>query len=228
MEMPGLYFHETLDPVRVPGAHTRYLSELGEIVGTIGNAEGSAGAECIAAWVPIFLNGNWPRIVTFWEMPGGWDGFANHFEERRELFHGPLERWYGERSGGFDRILVGSEATPSRRQLMQSRQRAPVVLQQIVELRSGGADAYLALLAEASEPINASCGFSLLGSYATAFRHGTEVMLLWAFPDIRTLARLERQPEQFPAYASWREMSRSHELSHRGDIMRPTEWSPLR
>jgi hypothetical protein len=115
-----------------------------------------------------------------------------------------------------------------RRPVESARQRAPVVLQQIVELRSGGADAYLALLAEASEPINASCGFSLLGSYATAFRHGTEVMLLWAFPDIRTLARLERQPEQFPAYASWREMSRSHELSHRGDIMRPTEWSPLR
>ncbi|VIO71552.1 hypothetical protein CI1B_37360 [Bradyrhizobium ivorense] len=226
--MAGIYFHETLDPVRTPGAHTRYLAELGEIVSTTGNAEGSAGAECIAAWVPVFLNGDWPRMVTFWEMPGGWDGFADHFEQRKELFHGPLERWYGERSGGFDRVLVGSPFTPSRAQLLAADQRAAVVLQEIIDLKSGGAEDYLALLAEMKEEIDGTCRFSLLGSYETAFRHGSEVMLLWAFPDMRTLARLQAQPAEFTAFLRWQQQARRHELGHRALIMRPTDWSPLR
>lgn len=226
--MPGLFFHETLDPVRAPGAHTRYLSELGEIVSTIGNAEGSAGAECIAAWVPIFLNGDWPQIVTFWEMPGGWSGFADHFERHKELFHGPLERWYGERSGGFDRILAGTPFTPGRQQLLTAGRRAPVVLQQIVNVRSGGAEAYLDLLSQVWEEIDATCGFSLLGGYETAFRHGTEVVLLWGFPDMRTLVRLQEQPKTFPAYFAWQQHARDQEAGHSALILRPTDWSPLR
>src|SRR5207248_11476911 len=98
-----------------------------------------------------------------------------------------LERWYGERSGGFDRILAGTSFTPGRQQLLTAGRRAPVVLQQIVDLRSGGAEAYLDLLSQVWEEIDATCGFSLLGGYETAFRHGTEVMLLWAFPDMCTL-----------------------------------------
>jgi hypothetical protein len=226
--MPNLYFHETLDPVRAPGAHTRYLEELGNIVTTIGNAEGSAGAECVAAWVPIFLNGDWPRIVTFWEMPGGWDGFAGHFEQRKELFHGPLERWYGERSGGFDRILVGSSFTPSRDQLLRAGRRAPVVLQEIVDVRCGGAEAYLESLAQLAPTLDANSGLDLIGGYQTAFRAGTEVMLLWACADIRTLARLQAEPDAFPVYAAWRKTAESRELGYRALIMRPTDWSPLR
>lgn len=226
--MARLYFHETLDPVRAPGAHTRYLDELGEVVRSIGNAEGSAGAECIAAWVPIFLTGEWPRIVTFWEMPGGWDGFANHFDHYQELFHGPLERWYGERSGGFDRVLVGTAFTPGREEMMARKRRAPVVLQQLIGLRTGTADAYLALLAQARTTIDANCDFTLLGAYQTAFRHGTEVMVLWAFPDVRTLAQLEARPDEFPAYSDWLKTSRELEVTHNALVMRPTVWSPLR
>jgi NIPSNAP protein len=226
--MGQLYLHETLDPVRAPGAHTRYLDQLGEVVRTMGNAPGSAGGECIAAWAPVFLTGDWPRIVTFWEMPGGWDGFGRHFDGHNDLFHQPLERWYGERSGGFDRVLEGTEFTPSREQLAATGRRAPVVLQQIVTLRPGGADNYLAQLGDAKAGIDASCSFSLLGAFKTAFRNGSEIMVLWAFPDMTTLARSEHRAADFPAYAAWIERSRAQEITHTGLVLRPTSWSLLK
>src|SRR5438874_7745265 len=127
--MMQIYFHETLDPVRRPGAHTRYLSELGKIVRSQGNAEGSAGGQLIAMWAPIFLTAQWPQLVSLWQAPAGWEGFADHFDNNPELFHKPLERWYGERSGGFDRLLIGTEYTPTRDTLLAEQRRAPVVLQ---------------------------------------------------------------------------------------------------
>lgn len=142
--MGHLHFYEALDPVRAAGAQTRYLDELGELVRTRGNAEGSAGGECIAAWVPVFLTGYWPCIVTFWEMPGGWGGF------------------------------------------------------------------------------------SLLGGFRTAFRNGTEVVLLLAFPNMAPLVRAEERPADFPAYSGWLLQSRKHEPNHTGLVLRPTSWPPLK
>lgn len=226
--MGHLYLHETLDPVRAPGAHTRYLDELGAVVDAMGNAEGSAGGECIAAWVPVFLTGDWPRIVTFWEMPGGWDGFGRHFDRNSDLFHQPLERWYGERSGGFDRVLEGTDYTPGRAEMAESGRRAPVVLQQIVTLRAGGASAYLDRLGDAKTAIDTTGIFSLLGGFRTAFRNDTEAVVMWAFPDMATLVRVERRPADVPAYARWIAQSHDHERSHTGLVLRPTDWSLLR
>jgi hypothetical protein len=226
--MGELYLHETLDPVRAPGTHTRYLDQLGEVVRTVGNAEGSAGGECIAAWVPVFLTGDWPRIITFWEMPGGWDGFARHFDGNGDLFHQPLERWYGERSGGFDRVLEGTDYTPSRAEIARSVRRAPVVLQQIVTPGAGGASAYLDRLGDAKPAIDNAGAFSVLGGFRTAFRNDTEAVVMWAFPDMAMLVRAERRPADFPAYARWITQSRDRERSHTGLVLRPTSWSLLR
>lgn len=226
--MGHLFLHETLDPVRAAGAHTRYLDELGEVVRREGNAEGSAGGECIAAWAPVFLTGDWPRIVTFWEMPGGWDGFGRHFDGHNDLFHKPLERWYGERTGGFDRVLEGTDFTPNRAEIAATALRAPVVLQEIVTLRAGSADDYLARLGDAKAAIEQSCPFGVIGGYRTAFRHGTEALLLWRFPDMTTLTRAERRPADFPAYAAFLERVRAQTVTHTGLVLRPTTWSLLR
>ncbi len=224
----NLYFHETLDPVRQPGAHTRYLDELGKVVRTEGNARGSAGSVCIAAWVPVFLTGAWPQIVTLWEMPGGWDGFARHFDTTPALFHEPLERWYGERTGGFDRLLVGTDYTPNRDALIASGRRAPVVLQQIVSLSPGGAPSYLQQLGDMRQAIDSSGPFSLLGAYEVALRNGTEAVVLWAFPDMRTVTQAQSRPDDFPAFAAWVRESRRHETAHTGLVLRPTDWSYVR
>jgi hypothetical protein len=223
-----IYFHETLDPVRQPGAHTRYLAELGEIVHRQGNAEGSAGGELIAMWAPIFLTGQWPQLVSLWEAPDGWEGFANHFDGTSELFHKPLERWYGERTGGFDRILVGTAYTPSRQQLLAEGRRAPVVLQQTVRLAVGGATNYLARLGESHGEIARGSPFGLLGAYEVAFRNGSEVLVLWAFSSVKLMARAQSNAEDFPAWADWIAQSRSLEREHTGVVLRPTDWSFIR
>ncbi|MEV8631988.1 hypothetical protein AB0395_10055 [Streptosporangium sp. NPDC051023] len=223
-----IYLHETIDPVRKPGAHTRYLDELGEIVTTHGNAKGSAGGRCIANWVPVFLTGQWPQIIGFWQMPGGWDGFAKHFDTHTELFHEPLDRWYGERSGGFDRVLVGTDYTPTLDEILASGTRAPVVLHETVRLRPGDAPKYLRLLGDVKEALGDRYGFGVLGGYEVAFRNQSEAVVVWSFPDVATLVRTQSSTAEFPELLAWREQSATLELSHTGVVVRPTSWSPLR
>lgn len=225
----SLYLHETLDPVPRPGAHTRYLAELGDVVRNEGNARGSTGSRCVAAWVPLFVTGRWPQIITFWEIPGGWEGLAAHFDANLALFHEPLERWYGERTGGVDRICIGSGYTQDLDQMLQDGRRAPVVLQETVTLECGGADYYIEQLGRMISPANGGReGFGLLGAYEIAFRDGSEVLLLWAFPDFSALARAQCSPQAFPWLERWRATSRLLEKTHQGVVLRPAAWSPVR
>jgi len=226
--MTHLYFHEVLDPVRQPGAHTRYLDMLGRIVQTEGNARGSASNGCVAAWVPVFLTGHWPQIVTFWEMQGGWEGFGAHFDATPDLFHEPLERFYGERSGGFDRVLVAADYAVNRAQLLAEGFRAPVVLQQTVGLPVGGAAEYLGRLGEAAPRIGGPGAPRLFGAYETAWRHGGEAIVLWAFDDFRALAALQANPQSVEGWAAWQAAAAALERSHTGLVLRPADWSPLR
>jgi hypothetical protein len=223
-----IYLHETIDPVRAPGAHTRYLDELGKIVRTEGNAEGSAGGQCIANWVPIFLTGQWPQIVGFWQMPGGWDGFAAHFDSHPELFHEPLDRWYGERSGGFDRVLVGSDFSPTLDDIVVGGLRAPVVLHETVRLRPGAAPEYVGRLGELKATLADQPGIDLFGAYTVAFRNDSEVIVVWAFPDVAALTRTRSVPEEFPELTAWAKVSAGLELANTGVVLRATEWSALR
>jgi hypothetical protein len=221
-----VFLHETLDPLPTPGAAPRYLDELGRVVRTEGNAEGSAGGRCIGAWVPVFLTGRWPQIVTFWEMPGGWTGFGEHFDRTPDLFHQPLERWYGERSGGLDRVLVGADYAPDLDTILAQGRRAPVVLQETVQLEPGGSSEYLERLGVAAATINS--GVSLVGGYEVAFRNGSEVIVLWAFESFAVLTETRAHPERHEALAAWSTEARTLEEAHTGVVLRPTDWSPLR
>jgi hypothetical protein len=224
----NVFLHETLDPVPRPGAHTRYLDELGHVVETEGNAKGSAGGRCIAAWVPVFLTGRWPQIVTFWQMPGGWDGFGAHFDATPDLFHEPLERWYDERSGGLDRVLIGADYAPDLDRIVTERWRAPVVLQETVSLAPGAVEDYLDALGSTARELDPSDGVQLVGGYEVAFRRGSEALVLWAFDDFATLARTRRDPQAHAGLARWSERARNLERAHTGVVLRPTDWSPLR
>lgn len=225
--MPHLFLHETIDPVSSPGAHTRYLDEMGHIVQSEGNAKGSAGGICIANWVPIFLTGRWPQIIGFWQMPGDWDGFGNHFDAHRELFHEPLERWYGERSGAFDRLLVGSDFSPTAAQVVKEGLRARVVLHETITLRPGSATDYLGMLTDLKATLTQE-PFDVFGAYEVAFRNGSEVIVLWAFPDVRTLTDTQARPDEFDQLRRWRTDSARLEVGNTGVVVRPTDWSPLR
>ncbi|XVQ06699.1 hypothetical protein ACQP1W_29080 [Spirillospora sp. CA-255316] len=223
-----VYLHETIDPVRNPGAAQRYLDELGEIVRTEGNAKGSAGGRCIANWVPVFLTGSWPQIIGFWQMPDGWDGFAEHFDTHPELYHEPMDRWFGERYGGFDRVLIGTDYTPTVDDILAEDVRAPVVLHETVRLKPGTAPRYLDLVGDVKAALGDRYGFGVLGGFEVAFRNRSEVIVLWAFPDVRTLARTQSAPDDFPELRDWREQSALLETAHTGVVVRPTSWSPLR
>ncbi|WP_433241749.1 hypothetical protein ACQPYK_36785 [Streptosporangium sp. CA-135522] len=223
-----IYLHETIDPVRSPGAHNRYLDEIGHVVATEGNAKGSAGGRCIANWVPVFLTGQWPQIIGFWQMPGGWDGFADHFDTHPELFHEPLERWYGERSGGFDRVLIGTDYTPTLDEIVESGTRAPVVLHETIRVRPGDTPEYLDCVGALKEALGSMYGFGVLGAYEVAFRNQSEAIVIWSFPDFKTLVRTQSAPEEFPELQAWREKSTQLETANTGVVVRPTSWSPLR
>lgn len=224
----AVFLHETLDPVPRPGAHTRYLDELGRVVESEGNASGSAGGRCIAAWAPVFLTGRWPQIVTFWEMPGGWDGFGDHFDRVDDLFHEPLERWYDERSGGVDQVLVGADWAPDLDRLLAEGWRAPVVLQETVTLAPGAAPDYLARLGAAGGELPDGGGVRLVGGYESAFQRGGRVLVLWAFDSFRALSDAQRDPAAQPRWRAWQREARTLERSVAGVVLRPASWSPLR
>jgi len=227
--MKRIYFHETLDLVRQPGTHTRYLDKLGQAIRTEGgNAKGSVSNGCIAAWAPVFLTGRWPELVTFWEMQQGWEGFGRHFDVHPDLFHEPLDRFYGERSGGFDRVLVAADYALDRAQVLAGKVRAAAVLQQIVTLQAGGAADYLARLGDAAAAISGRGAPRLFGAYETAFRNGTEAIVLWAFEDFASLAALQASPASIEGWSAWINTSRRFERGHTGSILRPASWSPLR
>jgi hypothetical protein len=220
--MTNVFLHEALHLVRAPGTHTRYLDELGEIVRREGNAKGSAGGRSIAAWATVFLTGHWPQIVTFWQMPGGWEGFAEHFDSHPELFHQPLERWYGERSGGFDKVLVGADFSPTLDEIVTCELRAPVVLQQTIGVRPGSAREYLGCAGE----LQASFEGRLLGGYSVAFRNESEVILLWGYPSFAALVEDQQTPDS--ALRDWAKLSSEFETARTAVVLRPTSWSALR
>ena len=135
-----VYYHETIDVTPVREKEVEYLRTLGEVVTKIVNTPASEMRN-YGKWVLVWATGRWPQVVGQWEM-ASWDWFAKHFEVfSLEVDH--PEGFEQYRSGGFDRLLVPYEGTPSLDEVVEHGVRAPYVLQETVTTAVGRAGEYL-------------------------------------------------------------------------------------
>lgn len=219
-----VYYHETIDPTPVREKEVEYLRTLGEVVTTLVNTPRSE-MRCLANWLVVWCTGRWPGIVGQWEM-ASWDWFVDHFGSYSLEVDHP-EGFEQYRSGGFDRLLLPAEGTPTLDEIVDGDLRAPFVLQETVGLRPGGAPEYLEALSEAAcEITGAGRGMRLHGAYTVMLRNDSEVLVQWALDDLRAFTAAGTL--EIPPLNDWRRTAAGMERSHTGVLLRPTDWSPLR
>jgi hypothetical protein len=224
--MPPVYYHETIVPSSVREKEVEYLETMGDIVTNRVNQSGSA-MRSVANWVTIWATGRWPEIIGLWEM-ADWSWFVEHFSDFDLLVDHPagFEQY---RSGGFDRLLVPFDGTPTLDEISSERIRAPFILQETVQLAPGQATEYLEKLFNAcAELRDRDSSIRLHGAYTVLLRDRSEVLVQWALKDLEAFVSVEaRNAEEYPALARWRIEARQLERSHVGVLLKPTGWSSL-
>ncbi len=207
-----IYFHETIDTTIVREKALMYLDKVGRsAVGLAGNKE--APMRNVGKWVVNWTTGRWIEVVGLWEM-SSWDWFVEHFTKTDLMLDHP-EGHELYRSGGFDRLLQPTEATPGLDQIIEQGVRAPFIMQETLEVPPGTAPAYLDALTKAAGPIGgADRGMRLQGAYKVLLRDEAEVVVQWAFADLRAFAETVSQPHGFPQLQAWREEARGMERSY--------------
>ena len=221
-----VYYHETIDPVRVPNKQYEYLDHMEKLIGSHTNVTGSPMRN-VANWVTVWATGQWPEVVGLWEM-ADWQWFADHFNANR-LYREIPQEYYDYRTGGFDRVLIPAAFCPSLDEIVAQGVRAPVVMQELVHVTPGRSDDYVRALGDAGRAINErDRGVRLFGSYLVALRNRTELINLWALDDFDVYVRTEQQPDADPELRAWRDTASSFEVDHVGKLLCPTEWSLLR
>jgi len=216
-----LYVHETVDVVSIPGAQATYLAQLQRDVSTITNVPGSIFRN-VAIWVPVWAFGRWPQVVCLWEMDRWDDFFGEHLSE--DPVYGVPQEYFHWRSGGFDRFLLPAPWTPTVEGLGSSGTRAPAVIQEIVRVPPGTADAYLEVLGGFAAP-DTGAGF-LLAGYKRALDDNCEVVVHWAFSSFGALSKVVDESVPGPV-RDWHEHSRHMTESRAATVLAPAPWSPL-
>jgi hypothetical protein len=224
--MPPVYYHETIVPSSVREKEVEYLETMGELVTAHVNRPGSP-MRCVANWVTTWMTGQWPEIVGFWEM-ADWSWFVEHFSDFDLLVDHPagFEQY---RSGGFDRLLVPFDGTPTLDEISSQAIRAPFVLQETVQVAPGRAPEYLDRLFNSSDELRAAdSAVRLHGGYTVLLRGESEVLVQWALRDLNAFVSIEAGDSgDAPAIAGWRKEARELEVGRIGVLLKPTQWSAL-
>src|SRR5690606_8329348 len=105
---------------------------------------------CFGVWSVVGSTWQWPQVVNLWEY-SGWDALAANFEVEVSgsgAYDPSLAEWWSTaasmRSGGFDRICVAPDWSPSIEELCaEGPPRAAGYLHELIRCRPGAAHAVL-------------------------------------------------------------------------------------
>jgi hypothetical protein len=224
--MAPIYYHETIVPTSIREKEVEYLETMGEIVTAHVNQPGSP-MRCVGNWVTAWVTGRWPEIIGLWEM-ADWSWFIEHFSDFDLLVDHPagFEQY---RSGGFDRLLVPFDGTPTLDDISSHGIRAPFILQETVQVAPGRATEYLEhLFRGCAELRTDDSPVRLHGGYSVLLRAESEVLVQWALRDLTAFVSSEAgSPTDNPVLARWRQEARQLETSRVGVLLKPTRWSAL-
>ena len=100
--MTALYLHETIDIVGQGGWPYMQLT-----LQASGNETNNFVLQ--GTWQVMGITGRWPQVINIWDIPGGWNGWAESVDRLnlRRRQNTELSQWWDEayrsRTGGFDR-----------------------------------------------------------------------------------------------------------------------------
>jgi hypothetical protein len=179
-----VYIHEFIDIIGHNRA--RYMHHMTANWSPIAQEERKQ--LCFGVWGVVGSTGPWPAVVNMWEEDG-WDGLAASFGH--ELGHAHLQdpklaKWWATaaefRSGGFDRLLVPAEWSPTIAELCGQGAGGVAYAHDQVRVRPGQAAEFLEMARESGGAFYQAHGWQLVGAWQTALRNDDEAFLLWSIP----------------------------------------------
>jgi hypothetical protein len=225
-----VYIHELIDIVGQNRA--KYMHHMTANWGPIGRTE--RDMLCVGVWGTVGSTERWPETVNLWELEG-WQGLAANF---RHEFAGPklqdpsLEQWWAEaanyRSGGYDRILVPAQYTPTLEEAIERGIRGEVYTHETVRVVPGQAKAYLAMLEQEWMPIASRLGLQLVGAYRTAMVNDSEVIVICAVDTWERWADIEAAIDDDVSIGRWRRRIEGVAIDWRAKLLVDSELNPLR
>ena len=179
-----VYIHEFIDIIGHNRA--RYMHHMTANWSPIAQEE--RDQLCYGVWGVVGSTGQWPAVVNMWEE-NGWDGLARSFGH--ELGHAHLQdpklaRWWATaaefRSGGFDRVLVPAEWSPTITELCDQGAGGTAYAHDQVRVPAGKVADFLELARDDGAPFYEAHGWRLVGAWHTALSNDNEAFLLWSIP----------------------------------------------
>lgn len=229
MPGPRVYIHEFIDIV---GHHrAQYMYHMTANWGPVGRAE--RDQLCFGVWGVVGSTGRWPQVVNLWEY-ADWQALGRNFELelRGDGLQDPsLEAWWSAaaafRSGGFDRILVAPDWSPSVADHAATfTAPAPAgYVHELVACRPGSAAEALERVRDSGIGAHRDGGLTLAGAFGRAMSDDDECVLLWSFPDWGTWAASEADDA---AAADWRRDQRDIVTGRARILLADAPLSPLR
>ncbi|MCE7882908.1 MAG: hypothetical protein DYH08_03440 [Actinobacteria bacterium ATB1] len=222
--MADLYLHEVVDIVGL-GAWP-YMQHTLAAAG-----DEKVNFELQGTFQTMGITGRWPQVVNIWDIPGGWDGWreaVGRLNLERPA-NAALEEWWQVafelRSGGFDRLLVGTPGCPTTRELVSAGVRGSLFVHELSEVQPGSQQDYLAAVLEVRAPLMVDYGHVLTGAYAVAFSD-FEVVTVWA-TDVDSHVRLQEAAGTDTRIRAWEGIARRHSTRRREELMTPCPGIPI-
>jgi len=221
-----LYLHEVIDIVG-QGA-SPYMAHT---AGFHAETAADRGLTLLGTWQVVGATGRWPQVVNLWEMVDGWSGWerlVNAANVRRSE-NTELNQWWDEayqwRSGGFDRLLLGADGSPTLSQLLGDGVTGSVFVHEIARVRPGAVRDYLRAVVETRQPTLADYRHRLVGAYEVAMSD-TEAITVWA-TDLASHTDALRNVDTDERLRAWRTEARSWITERREELMVPHPGTPL-
>ena len=132
------------------------------------------------------------------------------------------------RSGGWDRVLVAADFSPSVAELTASGVKGELYMHDIYDVNPGESRAFLDMIGEVAVPAYRAHDAQLVGAFRTGLVDDRECIVLWALPDWAAWGRFESAIDEADELRSWREGARRRVRRTHRFLMVDSPLSPLR
>ena len=223
---PNLYLHEYVRTV--PGREEPYLASVLSLHHEPSRA--GLGHPAFAQFRSIQVSGQWPLGINIWENT--WAGqtadlIGQFRDSQRDT---AMEDWWQRnlhlRRGGYDRLLIPADYSPTLADVEARGVHGEVFLQEIHWLPFGEPERYLDRLGEELLPKLDALGCDLLGAFRVAMRP-RQVCTIIGAREWSGLAELAKATMSDPAVSAWDRYKADVVAKTEEMLMLPARHGPL-